>query len=1762
MFDGQGNSPSRTFKINVTNESPAFAAGTLTTCPLIASRAGINRYSTLPNLAISPGAALAYSNLTSTADASSDGSAQVLWATLGGGGAAASPVEKSAIFDIVPLSVNRNVISATGYATAHSATAAETVAELYTDTSNAKANMTLVDTTAVTDVFSPIRLSYTAPVDEGEVTHYFYIRLVDKDAGGNVLSTHETSVASAATKDSTTYTWQAVDGVWDGDWQDPAHWKTDVATLRGYPYTTSSKAVFPGGHAIVVTNSANNTVGTLDLKDNRVDVTFVGGESGTNVILNVSTFQPHSMEGKVTLDSAYLKVANDFNFGPGDFTLRNAAYFYASGKVYHESSGLIHLTGHSYMNLGYVRMTNNGTRLIIDDSTLYMRDNMEYAQTNVSSYGGRTTFRGAAPLMLFASGKGPNLRVNGSTATDWVFEIPSGGYASVPVRTSSATVDFPQKYNNGRLRFTVSEDSPCFSDIATFDTPLVAWNGTKSILPANVTTNAIPGPNAGDCYFEYGTGATAGAYGWAPMATFSGTAKSIGVHIVATAHDDRVTVTTDNGAAVTACDPVFGVYDGYVAGTTYTFTAPVAETVDGVRYTTTGCTLKVYAAGSLTTVESATEHSGATLEYEFEGKPIEIIWHFAVDYRVTAEAVNDAGATIATAHEGYMAASASETLTASTATDGMEFQYWYGDVPYDHRFDNPLTLAGDKVADVYAFFGATKENGAARLSSGGNGTANWFSTATWTGGVIPGTNDTAVLYGSYDTANGTTVNQGTNGRRVSVPSYIAVGNLVVSNALLYVNASASETITRDTADGYGNNAYTPISAVDKARTEPVGIDVFGDVLLQNRNSAKGNNAGVVFVGGSGQKANSRVFIGGDLAISNGCLFVSAGTVPDYTAFYPLKSGSGPSYFADYTNRVELYKGGNWVRVEGKTTLATPTTVNYQNMIQVANDYVTGAAVHLDLADVFVGEGAAITAWASGYGRYTYNGKTYTMCPGGSSLGDNTSGGSHGGLGGTSTENSAAFTDLVATYDSEVAPIYPGSPVPGNGNRGGGTIRLDCGVLELNGRLNAHGNRGWGNKGSSAGGAIWVGCSSFIPGENCMVSVRGGTWGSGSNAGGGGGRASICVGLSDEQMDSLFANDTAEGVTISPLADVLTTRFSAAGGAGGGTRHEGQPGTGTYIINSAGKHVLVIAGDPGNYGSPTPAYGSEAYDSGSEIALVAPENAFVSADNRSRRVCTGYAVTDTESGSAVSDSSETSGTLVLNGDWTLTWNLNTLQHAIAVGATVGGAITTNAIDDASSVWQEDGASLSLTAVPASGYVFKGWFGEVERDWIESATIVFTADHGRDITALFEPVATGARAWTGEGDGTSWLDPANWSPAGLPGVADAVTIPAGAAVSASLCAPVEVGSLSIAQGATLTFRRQLVTHTTRGTLPADATSLDKLPMALKVNGSFVVDGAFTFGYRNSYSQFDLDIAGDFAVGTNATVTLYAGYAALVHSSPAGWDLGGGRVRVGGALTVAYGAKVKPYCDCIWGAPVVFSVGSARIDENGAIDAYAAGWAKTTLSDITYSGSPNKADWRTGGYAGGTYGGIGGYGSGSGHAPSWITYGNPYAPYMPGSPGMNANDRYGGGAIRIDAKGDFLLNGTLNANGYYPADAGSGGSIWITAGRYRSGANAVVTAAGGDRTGNSGGGGGGRICLAQGLTAEQIAQLYATGTCDKFAKLTVVDLMDAEAERPARLCGTVTARGGTNPSTADNLRHYGTDGTAVWLVAQPAGTILLVQ
>lgn len=67
------------------------------------------------------------------------------------------------------------------------------------------------------------------------------------------------------------------------------------------------------------------------------------------------------------------------------------------------------------------------------------------------------------------------------------------------------------------------------------------------------------------------------------------------------------------------------------------------------------------------------------------------------------------------------------------------------------------------------------------------------------------------------------------------------------------------------------------------------------------------------------------------------------------------------------------------------------------------------------------------------------------------------------------------------------------------------------------------------------------------------------------SGGGGGRAAICVGLSDDKMLNLFNTHATGSVTMTPLAEVIGARFSAAGGPAGSTSYStGTAGSGVYI----------------------------------------------------------------------------------------------------------------------------------------------------------------------------------------------------------------------------------------------------------------------------------------------------------------------------------------------------------------------------------------------------------------------------------------------------------------------------------------------------------------------------------------------------------------------------------------------------------------------
>ena len=158
---------------------------------------------------------------------------------------------------------------------------------------------------------------------------------------------------------------------------------------------------------------------------------------------------------------------------------------------------------------------------------------------------------------------------------------------------------------------------------------------------------------------------------------------------------------------------------------------------------------------------------------------------------------------------------------------------------------------------------------------------------------------------------------------------------------------------------------------------------------------------------------------------------------------------------------------------------------------------------------------------------------------------------------------------------------------------------------------------------------------------------------------------------------------------------------------------------------------------------------------------------------------------------------------------------------------------------------------------------------------------------------------------------------------------------------------------------------------------------------------------------------------------------------------------------------------------------------IDAGGTIDADGKGYAGGSASHTAGYGPGGGTNYCGGGY--------GGFGGGYQH-PMYIgqPYGSVSEPLEPGSAGGAARPSAfvstpGGGAVRIQADGLVVVNGTVSANGLDATSysdnyvgCGSGGAIYLQCDRF-AGTNGVLSARGGGGLSTSGPGGGGRIAVA---------------------------------------------------------------------------------
>ncbi len=255
------------------------------------------------------------------------------------------------------------------------------------------------------------------------------------------------------------------------------------------------------------------------------------------------------------------------------------------------------------------------------------------------------------------------------------------------------------------------------------------------------------------------------------------------------------------------------------------------------------------------------------------------------------------------------------------------------------------------------------------------------------------------------------------------------------------------------------------------------------------------------------------------------------------------------------------------------------------------------------------------------------------------------------------------------------------------------------------------------------------------------------------------------------------------------------------------------------------------------------------------------------------------------------------------------------------------------------------------------------------------------------------ATG-NTWTGNGDGTNWSDPLNWS-SGEPDAGHVVAIGSGASVLLTN-ATAELAAFTISDAATLTFD----------------------------------------GWDSALTATEMTIAG--------TLTHLAQTATEPDPETGEW-IPDHRIWLKGS--------------------------NITIEAVGKLDADYLGYA------------PNKGPGGGSGTdVGAAHAGDGRRGRGGIPAAA---YGEPEAPWQPGSGGGNRTNPTGGGSIRIEAAGYLVVEGELRARGRQGGagshySGGAGGSIWLNCQTFAGAASGWIVVDGGTGRNYGAGGSGGRIAL----------------------------------------------------------------------------------
>lgn len=670
-----------TYRFNVLATSPALLAGTRLDQPVMNAKGITSAYVAAATDGL---VALSYTKFDGS-EATKDADCNILHLTLNPSSEVDQPkavCDRAALLDYVGTSVNRREIKLAfevGACATDGTTTRVTAEGGLTDDPLA---FTDGSYTAVTTPKKYNNLvSWSAPKLTFQ-TCYLRLRIDQLNAQGEVVATSYSRIYSATTVDSATYTWQAVEGNWDGELDDRAHWACSVSDpddRYDYPMLNESVVAFPADCKATITVPQSMTLGTIRLKGNGADVTIVSADGDKGIVLSpyVIENETRTAEAKITFENLTLNFPNK-ETNPGAYNtvvFRNCdVTFNTSVNARYNHTRMI-LENSTALTTGSLRVGGADSCLLISNSVFTSNGSVMLGDTTA---GGTIRFEGENPVLACAGGDlRPNMNNN---ATTLEFLVPAGGYRELPIQTVASPGSFCLRKNGkSGVSYTIRvlPESPILKDFFTGVIPLIDWGskGFEGTVKDTVTYDV--GGVAGAKYqFSPTSAAAGGAYAWGDqLIDGDGNTKALGVKIVGIPDNhDQVRVTAVP-AEVGAPEPGFGVVtDGISAGAQKTFTYSPFDAGDGIVHFATAWTVRTFDPAKEEYVQTATG-DGGTCNYTHPDPsyPSILTWNLSEGYSVQAVA---RGKGTVSPTSALVSRGDTVTLTA-TAGEGATFVAWY-----------------------------------------------------------------------------------------------------------------------------------------------------------------------------------------------------------------------------------------------------------------------------------------------------------------------------------------------------------------------------------------------------------------------------------------------------------------------------------------------------------------------------------------------------------------------------------------------------------------------------------------------------------------------------------------------------------------------------------------------------------------------------------------------------------------------------------------------------------------------------------------------------------------------------------------------------------------------------------------------------------------------------------------------------------------------------------------------------------------------------